>query len=256
MGYLLQADLLKTSKRPLGWGMLAVLLVFATLMVLVATFGNEEIRSQISFAFPNGLLLGAQLFNQFGGIMLLALGANLVGSEYGYDTWKNLLTRHVSRPAFILSKWLVMLFATLFAVLVVVLWSQGVGTLFATLFAPNNPTATESSANLLPMIAVQLIQPLVLGGIGMLGAVIGRSTIIGVVVGFVWLIADSLLSEVLPEALQGLTLSMNEASLTMLVTGQPALFSPLASLFVVLFYLIAPLLVAMLIFRQRDMVGV
>jgi ABC-type transport system involved in multi-copper enzyme maturation permease subunit len=68
--------------------------------------------------------------------MMIVFGATLVGSEYGFDTWKNLLTRRPGRAAFILSKWIVLVLALLIATVVLPIWAQALGFLFAGVLPP------------------------------------------------------------------------------------------------------------------------
>ncbi len=105
---LLQADLLKTRKRAMGWVMLVLMVFFIGLVMILSALTSP---ATITYAFPYGLLAEGQTINSLGALMMVIFGATLVGSEYGYDTWKSLLTRYHGRVAFMLSKWLTLLIA-------------------------------------------------------------------------------------------------------------------------------------------------
>ena len=67
--------------------------------------------TKVNYSFPSVLLQGLDPVGFLGPLFLIVLGAVIVGSEYGYDTWKNLLTHRAGRVPFIMSKWLVLVAA-------------------------------------------------------------------------------------------------------------------------------------------------
>src|SRR5947209_20604504 len=105
---LVRADLFKLRKRAMGWIMLVIIALFVPLQMLPAALTTPE---KVNYTFPGVLLQGVAPVPFVGILMMIILGATLVGSEYGYDTWKNLLTRHPGRVSFLLSKWLVLIVA-------------------------------------------------------------------------------------------------------------------------------------------------
>jgi ABC-2 type transport system permease protein len=248
---LLSADLLKTRKRAMGWAMLIIGLVLVAFMLAATMFAPSD-GEVPSFAYPGGLLVGAQVLTQLGGLMMVVFGATIVGSEYGFDTWKNLLTRRPRRATFILSKWVVMAIALVIGMLILPLWAQALGLAFGALLpvvaAPVVP---------LQLVALQVVlsalAPLVAGTISMLGAVLGRSSVSGIVTGMVWMIVDTVLAQLLPDALKLLSFNIANASLAAGVTGADAPIGLLPSALVVVAYLAVPLLAAMCLFRARDM---
>src|SRR5437870_1364044 len=100
---LLRADLFKTRKRAMGWVMLAITALTIVLIMLNSALQDP---SHVTYAFPGGLLQVGAILPLLGVLVMILLGATAVGSEYGYDTWKNLLVRRPGRVVFILSKWL------------------------------------------------------------------------------------------------------------------------------------------------------
>jgi hypothetical protein len=114
-------------------------------------------------------------------------------------------------------------------------------------------TAAPQLGTVLLLLLTQAIVPLVAGSFAILGAVIGRSSVAGIIGGITWFIADALLGAVLQPA----SLSVDLHILQEQINGValPSLYVVVASLMVA-FYLVVPVAVAAIIFRQRDMVGV
>jgi ABC-type transport system involved in multi-copper enzyme maturation permease subunit len=248
---LLSADLLKTRKRAMGWAMLAIGMALAAMMLVITMFAPSD-GSSPSFAFPNGLLVGAQLLTQLGGLMMIVFGATLAGSEYGFDTWKNLLTRRPNRAAFILSKWVVLAVALLIGSVALPLWSQALGLAFGgwlpAVAAPEAPLGL-----VVLQVVLGALAPLVAGTIGIFGAVLGRSSVGGIVVGIAWMIVDAIVAQFLPAGLKLISFSVANASLGANLAGAEAPFGLVASLLVVVAYVAVPLIGAMELFRARDM---
>src|SRR5713101_8187389 len=103
---LLRADLFKLRKRAMGWVMLVILALFVPLLMLTNAATQP---GSTNYNFTGSLLGGVAPLSTVGPLVVIILGAMLIGSEYGYDTWKNLLTRHPGRVPFIISKWLAMI---------------------------------------------------------------------------------------------------------------------------------------------------
>jgi ABC-type transport system involved in multi-copper enzyme maturation permease subunit len=257
MTSLLRADLLKTGKRPMGWSMLGSSLALLTLfMVVFAYFVPADGPVPINFRYPQGLLVGPNILNQFGPLLLIVFGASLIGTEYRFDTWKNLLTRRAGRVPFIMSKWITLFLAVVLGVVVVSVWSQGLGALLGT----GSDVGTTSLGSVLAQIGVYGLSWLVAGTIGMLGAVLGRTTVAGIIVGMVWLVGEGIaaplvqLSERVAWIGNGLFTNAS-ASLLAHAGGGFAQFSLLHSSIVAAAYLIVPVVVAAYVFRKRDMAG-
>jgi ABC-type transport system involved in multi-copper enzyme maturation permease subunit len=251
---LLRADFLKTRKRAMGWSMLAISAVMVVLVLVLSRLDSSPEAPQLSFAFPSGLLLGAQVLSQLGGLMMIIFGATLVGSEYGFDTWKNLLTRRPGRAMFLASKWITLALALLIATIALPLWAQALGSLFGPLLGADASGAPLPLSAALLQVGMSAIAPLVAGTIGMLGAVIGRSSVGGIVAGIAWLIADSVLAQFLPAPLAILSFAVAQSSLGANLAGAPAPFGLPASLLAVALYLAVPLGLAIGLFRRRDMI--
>jgi ABC-type transport system involved in multi-copper enzyme maturation permease subunit len=250
---LLRADFLKTRKRAMGWAMLAIGVAMVALILVLSAFDPSQDEPKMSLVFPGGMLMGAQVLSQLGGLMMVIFGATLVGTEYGFDTWKNLLTRRSGRAAFIFSKWITMALAVLIATLVLPLWSQALGLTVGTLLQQTATAAVPLGVVLL-QIGMSALAPLVAGAFGMLGAVIGRSSVSGIIVGIAWLLADAALGQFLPGVSKLASFSVAQGSLAMNLSGADAPFGLPVSLLAIALYLFVPVGVAVYLFRKRDMV--
>ena len=262
---LVRADLFKLRKRAMGWVMLVIVAGFAILEMVAQALISP---GSVSYAFPGGLLEGLAPVPIIGTFVLIVLGALLIGSEYGYDTWKNLLIRQAGRTPFILSKWLSLLVATGVGLIVLLVLGQLLGLLLNGMLHLAGPALSLSTGNVLIIILMQALVPLIASTVALMGAVIGRSSVAGIVIGIAWFSIDSLLGGLFPLASLSNAAVFIQAKLTGIAMASngsitpvhlpdtlqgPLGFIPVA---VVIFYLVVPLVVAATVFRRRDMVGI
>lgn len=262
---LVRADLLKLRKRPMGWVMLLIVALFVPLLMLPSAFLSP---GNANYAFPGGVLEGLTPLPFVGTFLLIVLGATLVGTEYSYDTWKNLLTRHPGRTPFILSKWSMLVVATGVGLLVLLPLGQLFGWLADAALHLSGPSVSVSFGNALLLILLQTLLPLIAGSIALMGAVIGRSSVTGIVVGIAWFLVDALLGGVLPQASLSSSLGALQAQITGVALSSDgsiaqvhaggALAGPLwiVQALLVAAYLVIPIAIAAFLFRRRDMLGV
>jgi ABC-2 type transport system permease protein len=261
---LVRADLFKLRKRAMGWVMLIIVSAFAILQMVVQALISP---GSVNYTFPGGLLEGLAPVPIIGTFEMIVLGALLIGSEYGYDTWKNLLIRRAGRTPFIISKWLALVVATGVGLVVLLAVGQLLGlTLYAALRL-SGPGVSLSPGGTLVIILMQALVPLVAGTVALMGAVIGRSSVAGIVIGIAWFSIDSLLGGLFPLASLSNAALFLEARLSGMVMasngGIGPVHLPSASLgplglipvAVVVFYLVVPIAVAAIVFRKRDMLG-
>ncbi|MGH2495870.1 MAG: ABC transporter permease [Ktedonobacteraceae bacterium] len=261
---LVRADLFKLRKRAMGWVMLVIVAAFAVLEMLSFAIISP---GSVNYSFPGGFVEGLAPVPIVGTFVLIVLGAMLIGSEYGYDTWKNLLIRRAGRAFFILSKWLSLLVATGVGLIVLLALGQLTGLLLDGALHLAGPALSLSPGGVLIIILMQALVPLVAGTVALMGAVIGRSSVAGIVIGIAWFSIDSLLGALFPLAsvnsatifiqarLAGVAMASNGSIDPVHLPG--ALQGPLGlfPIAVVVFYLVVPVAVAVIVFRQRDMLG-
>jgi ABC-2 type transport system permease protein len=261
---LVRADLFKLRKRAMGWVMLSIIAVFVILEML--SFALVAPGS-VNYAFPGGFLEGLAPFPIVGTFIMIVLGAMIIGSEYGYDTWKNLLIRRAGRTSFILSKWLALFVAIGIGLIVLLPLGQLVGLILDGTLHLAGPTVSLSLESALAIILMQSLLPLVAGTVALVGAVIGRSSVAGIVIGIAWFSIDSVVGGFVPLASLSNATVFLQGRLTGIAMSSSGNISPLhlpndllgplglVPFGVVVFYLIVPITVAAIVFRKRDMLG-
>lgn len=251
---MLCADLLKLRKRAIGWVMLAISLLLATLIMLLMAWQNGMAHTQLA-GFPRGLLTGPTIVEEsLGTFMAIILSAKLVGSEYQYDTWKILLTRYPGRSAFVLSKWMTLALALGFAMIVLAFWSQGLSWLLG---AGSNLAQHQPLGVVLLELLVRTTILMTSGTVALFGVILFRSTFAGIATGITWLLVDAIASAVtvVPAGIKRCLFSPVEHNLLAYLHGQAG-DSPLAWCLCLLgLYLVVPLGLAMYMFHQRDVTG-
>ena len=262
---LLRADLFKTRKRAMGWVMLIIIALFVPLQMLITALTTP---AKVNYAFPGVLLQGLDPVGFLGPLLLIILGAVIVGSEYGYDTWKNLLTRRAGRVPFIMSKWLVLVVAIGIGLVVLVPLGLALGLALNATLHLTGPTVPLSLGNVLVIILLQTLTPLMAGSIAIMGSVIGRSSVAGIIAGIVWFLADSLLGGLFAPASFTSSIGVIQAQLTSVVQSSNGsiaqvhisgvLAGPLGIIpgLLVVIYLVIPIAIAAYLFKKRDMIGV
>ncbi len=249
---LIQADLLKTRKRPMSWVMFGIGLVLITIIMIVMAFlsGTDQ-DTGMTMRFPNGLLFGPQFFAQsLGTFLAIIFSASLVGNEYGYDMWKNLLIRYPNRTFFIVSKWVTLVLTITLGMLGMALWSQILGLVTGM----GGQGEVLSLTTIVLEIGLHTLLLITMGSIALLGTVALRSTVAGIIVGIMWMMLDGIAAAVpfVPEILKLYLFSPIQTNLLALIHGQPATVGAAWSLFILGSYLIVPVALAAWLFRQRD----
>lgn len=249
---LIQADLLKTRKRLMGWVIFSIGLVLITIIMIVMAFQPGTAQDAgMTMRFPNGLLFGPQIFAQsLGTFLAIIFSASLVGNEYGYDMWKNLLIRYSERTFFIVSKWVTLVLTITLGMLGMAFWSQILGLV----------TGMGSQGEVLNLTTIVLeiglhtLLLIAIGSIALLGTVVLRSTVAGIIIGIMWTMLDGIAAAVpfVPEVLKLYLFSPIQTNLLAHIHSQPTMVSAAWSLFILGSYLVVPVALAALIFRQRD----
>jgi hypothetical protein len=168
---------------------------------------------------------------------------------------------------FIFSKWLLLIAAIVIGLAVLVPLGFVLGLIFDATMHLTGPSVPLSLGGVLVLILLQTVLPLVAGSIAIMGAVLGRSGVAGIIAGIVWFLFDSLLGGVVSVASLTSSIGVVQAQLTGAVMNSNgsvtsvhlggSLAGPLAIIpaLVVIFYLIVPIAVAAFLFHRRDMVG-
>jgi ABC-2 type transport system permease protein len=268
-----RAEWLKTYRRPANWGILGIsLLVLALVYAIVIGMALSDgetsanylaIRQQLGF--PNGMGIAMQVLSALGSLLSIVFVANIIGSEYTRDTWKMILPRRGNRLLFLSTKLLMGLFCMALLIVVMLLLGQILAWIGVTLMG-GAFSGSGSLADQMKGVASTLMDMVFYGVLTLVAAVATRSTIGGIVVGFVSSqilgvasFLSTLAAKILPVAhLQNISAHwvMKQPEMTAQIQQMfGRQIDPAVSLAVVLGYIAVFLAVAVWMFKTRDMAG-
>jgi ABC-2 type transport system permease protein len=190
-----QAELIKMVKRPANWLLLAVAALLGLLFTYVIPYAGYRGGTDgptadrgLAAVLPDQLVgnsvAGLPVF--LGAIMVI-VGVLAVGGEYGWETWKTVLTQGPSRLAVFGGK----LAALAVAALVVVLTLFALGAVASALIAAveGRPLDWPSVAALARGIGAGWLMAAMWTAFGVLLAVLLRGVALAIGLGLVWLLA-------------------------------------------------------------------
>ncbi|WP_249714541.1 ABC transporter permease [Rhizomonospora bruguierae] len=190
-----RAELMKLVRRPAAWLLLAVALVLAltfTYLIPYASYAGGTAGVRTVGGLP--AMLPARLVgNSLGGLpvflgaLVLILGVLVVGGEYGWATWKTVLSQGPSRIRVYGAKLAVLAVACLVTVLAVFAAGAGASALIAA--AESAPADWPSAGDLAQGVAAGWLIALMWAALGGLLAITLRSVALPIGLGLVWLLA-------------------------------------------------------------------
>lgn len=254
---LVRADLLKAQKNPTNWIVISIAAALTTMGVF-----NERSLSFRAFGFPDGLLVGPENVGPLLALVIMPIGAISAGVEYRYDTWKNLLTRRPGRAGFIIGKWITFVLIVNGVMVTLSLWSQALAG-----FLGGGPSQPGHLKSVVAELGIYAIEMIIVGSIALLGTILRRSAVVGIMFSTVWFIADE--GRLLSRIYGPLKLCLfSTAKVSMLAhlcayeSGRPIsaatdvlVLSIPVSLLVMASYLVIPVVVATFAFSRQDMAG-
>jgi len=189
------AEMIKLVKRPANWLLFAVAIVLGLLFTYVIPYAGYAAGTGGPTA-DRGLaaLVPAQLVGNsiaglpvFLGAIMVILGVLAVGGEYGWETWKTVLTQGPSRLAVYAGK----LAALAVAALAVVVALFAVGTAASMLVAAveDQPMALPPVGDLVVGLGAGWLIAAMWTAFGVLLAVLLRGVALALGLGLVWLLA-------------------------------------------------------------------
>jgi ABC-2 type transport system permease protein len=201
----IRAELVKQSRRPASWLLLAVA------VVLTLTFGyaipyaglggapasggpgaGRGLAAMLPDAFVGSALGGLPVFV---GALALIFGVLVAGSEYGFGTWKTVLVQHPSRIAVHAAKLVTVAVAALAAVLALFAATAGASALVASL--QGHALVWPAASGVLLGLGAGWLVTTMWGTLGVLLAIGLRSVALPIGLGLVWLLAvQNLLSSI------------------------------------------------------------
>lgn len=270
-----RAEWLKTRKRPANIGILAVaaVIVVAGILIwcIVALVEGKESTTYASalaaLPFPSGLIFPVQILSVIGSLLAIVFVANSVGSEYSRDTWKMILPRQGSRLSFLWTKLLMAVVCMVALIIVTIVMGQIAAWLGLLLLGGDLVRSGGTMlAEQLQAVTYTLMQMILYGVMTLLAAVVTRSTIGGIVAGFVLAQVLGIIAFLSKVAALLLPTSHLQNLYASWVIKEPAMIeqttamfgrtiAPALSLAVVLGYIAVFLGLSLWLFQKRDMAG-
>lgn len=235
--------------------------VFAITNVLGNNPTSFRQDSYLRLNFMDGSLSILSGFATLGIILMVVMIGTVVGNEYGLDTWKNLLTWQNGRIRFLAVK-LTLTWLTIIVALALTTFLSGFfGWIGHNLVAgvatkdglKENPITSDQFFRSLNSDVWPLLLHLAIAtAITTLFTVLGRSTIVGIMVTLVWWTGENLVMRLLPDFLQNVTVLKNMANLRQYLTDGTSSPNIWQSLLVLALYFVIPLAVGLVVFQKRD----
>jgi ABC-2 type transport system permease protein len=271
-------ELLKLRKRPAVWVMGAILVLMVVFFDYFQFYsaiksleeGGNDPTGQITnvqqfkeYLLPGSVMVNvAGLLSFFGGPIALILGTLAAGSEYGWGTLKTALTQRPGRLAVLLGKLLAVgVVLGVFSLLALGTGATG-SYVVAGLF--DEPVSWPPAGNILKGMAVIWLIQASWASLGVFLATLFRGTALAIGLGLVYGLAiENLIfgfsdqSKII-EALTNILLTKNGGDLANSLGEVPQAFTspdpaePAQAALVLGCYVIGLLLVAVLVFRRRD----
>lgn len=256
-------------------------ILISLLQTLVVASMPERYRNMVGTVRWDEQMIGTWILpgSEFGRLLVLAFASIVIGGEYQWGTWKNVLPR-APRLAVMLSKLATILAYMMLAFLLLsVILALGTVLMAAVGQMPLGPELNASTlGNLLPDYLTQMLMALIAAGLGVcyaaIAAVVSRSVVGGIVVGLLIVTAEVLSLQVLfiignwinrPEIIALYqftpTYNINNAS-RLLRGGSPFTFAALSeyiapntltqSLLILAVWVAVSLGLALYLFRRQD----
>ncbi len=276
MGALIRMELLKLRKRPMAWTLLILLLggigFITVVSVLQLQSVDPVIRADLlrNITLPGTFPRTAEFVYIFGSIMLAILAASTIGSEYSWGTLRPMLATGVPRGRFLAAKLVALaLVAAIFVILPLLMN----GLLALPIAAWNTMpmlTGTLDAAwfgNLAAIVGRTYLLVLMPMAIAFFVALVSRSQAAGIGAALGLMIGEQIVSvllftlnqpwtravaNLLPGRNSQALLNHNTFGAVPMIAGQPG--EARAILTLVLYSVIA-LVIAVLVFRRRDVHG-
>jgi len=193
MGGLLRAEWIKMWGRPADFYLIAAVLglgLFSPVMLTILALSSPAQyyrQAQFYLAFPINLDVGVTAISFLDTTIASFLAASTIGSEYADNTWKLIVPRRARRGGIILSKLaLSLLTAQAVALLALALWI--VGGALCSAYVLGLPTVGPGGEKLATVAAVTLVisslRMFLFGAVAALAAIVFRSSLVGIAVGF------------------------------------------------------------------------
>jgi ABC-2 type transport system permease protein len=264
------AELYKLRKRPATWllaGLFALVIVVfndvASSIALQTVSATDPDRAGFRdlTLFENLSTSALSVVAMLGGPIVLILGALISGSEYGWTTFKTILTQGPSRLTIFGSK--VVSLAVLVAGFVILGWmASAAGSLVVSVFE-STPVAMPSLGSLVGGLGAGWFVAMVWGTVGLALGLIFRTTTVPIGLGLIWgLAVESIIAGLAGSVsifatIQDYLIGPNASALAVAVgvtaLGGDSTISTTHALLVLTGYVVVLVGIAASLFRTRDL---
>jgi ABC-type transport system involved in multi-copper enzyme maturation permease subunit len=269
---LLKAEWLKITRQGTSrllalilLGLAGMIPLFAVVNVVQTGAVNFRQENYARLGFPNAILAAVDAIGYLGVIVVIVLIGSVIGSEYGLDTWKNLLIRQPGRSRFLTAKLLIATVGLLLAFALAIAATQLLASI-GHLIVDDTATKVGLSAktltgdqffhDLFSKGGPQLLYLVVCGALTTMFTIIARSTVAGIMLTLAWWIGENVSQRLMPDFIKNLTVFKNisslQANLNQSGSGEIQTWQ---SLLLIGAVIIIPLAIALVFFDRRDMAG-
>ncbi|RZS37610.1 ABC-type transport system involved in multi-copper enzyme maturation permease subunit [Herbihabitans rhizosphaerae] len=206
----IRAELIKQTRRPANWLLLAIAAVLTLTFAYAIPYAGlssgpsgapgsgRGLPSMLPEAFVGNALGGVPIFV---GALALVFGVLVAGSEYGFQTWKTVLAQRPSRFTAYGSKLAVVAIANLIGVLT--LFAAAAGGSAAVAALEGAPMNWPSAGDIVLGMGVGWLVMTMWGACGALLGIAFRSVALPIGLGLVWMLAiQNLLASIAAPALE------------------------------------------------------
>jgi ABC-type transport system involved in multi-copper enzyme maturation permease subunit len=223
----------------------------------------DQVGGFREFFFPQAAIIGMQLFDFLGSILMIMFITAIVGNEYRFDTWKTLLTRRGARSRFLLVKLgYALVFSTATLILTPIVFQLGANFALKSAFDIDVPLTLSAgeAKEFVRLFVIFWLRVEIAAGIGLLTAIVARSAGGALTIGLPWVLVDGLANAVgvFPGFFRDIapyTFNRNLGALGDYLQGGSNALSPAHTTIMLLFYTLGIAALAITLFRRRDIAG-
>lgn len=273
MAALVHIELLKLVKRPMTWILLALQLGVLGLGTVASILSLQRATPEMyvyllkGLILPDSLAMASQYIYLFGAIMLAMLTAATVGGEYSWGTLRQLLATGLARTHFLSAKLLALAIVAAIFVSLPMMVSVPFSLWISRMEQQPILATSPDGAWLAALVGRTYLVVLLPMALAFLVALITRSQVVGVGATLGILVADQVAAPLLWSLGLDWTLalvnffpfwcarSLLAFNFTSLAEELPNMISQERALLTLIVYIVICLVIAMLVFRRRDIGG-
>jgi ABC-2 type transport system permease protein len=192
---LLRSEVFRARKRAQTWIMIAIIVALEVIfyggLTIARAFreDSESILESLRLATirDNGLAL----FTLLGPILAVVFGSSLIGSEFGWNTLRPVLTRARTRSALLTAKWLTVLLYVVVLAVIGVLVTMIAATVASLVTGQGTGWSTSTIVDAVAISGGFVVGVLPLAALAMLVALLSRSNAAGIAISIAYGFVES-----------------------------------------------------------------